>query len=47
MISRARVTAYAGTKMIELIDGAFGSVETESFDQASDLSAFWKAPADE
>jgi len=47
MISRARVTAYAGTKMIELIDGASGSVVTDSFDQASDLSAFWKAPADE
>ena len=47
MISRARVTAYAGTKMIELIDGASGSVVSDSFDQASDLSAFWKAPADE
>jgi hypothetical protein len=47
MISRARVTAYAGTKMIELIDGASGSVVTDSFDHASDLSAFWKAPADE
>jgi hypothetical protein len=45
-ISRARVTAYAGTKMIELIDGASGSVVTDSFDQASELSAFWHAPAD-
>jgi hypothetical protein len=46
MISRARVTAYAGTKMIELIDGASGSVVSDSFDQAYELSVFWNAPAD-
>jgi hypothetical protein len=46
MISRARVTAYAGTKMIELIDGPSGSVVTDSFDQAYELSVFWHAPAD-
>jgi hypothetical protein len=46
LFSRARVTAYAGTKMVELIDGPSGSVVSDSFDQASDLLVFWHAPAD-
>ncbi len=45
MISRARVTAYAGVKMIELIDGETGSFVTDEFDSASELMAFWDAPA--
>jgi hypothetical protein len=46
LFSRARVTAYAGTKMVELLDGPSGSVVSDSFDQASDLLVFWHAPAD-
>jgi len=46
LISRARVTAYAGVKMIELIDGDSGSAVTDNFDQSADLLAFWHAPAD-
>lgn len=46
LISRGRVTAYAGVKMIELIDGESGSVVTDDFDQASELLDFWNSPAD-
>ena len=41
---RVRVTAYAGTKMLELIDGG-GSVTETEFPEAADLAAFWKEPA--
>ena len=44
LFKRVRVTAYAGTKMLELIDGRGSVVETE-FPEAADLSAFWKEPA--
>lgn len=40
---RVRTTAYAGMKMLELIDG--GSIIDESFTQAADLAVFWNEPA--
>jgi hypothetical protein len=46
LLSRLRVTSYAGTKMVELIDGASGSIVSDSFDGASELAVFWNAPAD-
>jgi hypothetical protein len=44
LLKRVRVTAYAGTKMIELIDGG-GTVVENQFPHAADLSSFWKEPA--
>ncbi len=44
LLKRVRVTAYAGTKMLELIDGGGTIVETE-FPHADDLATFWKEPA--
>ena len=46
LLSRLRVTSYAGTKMVELIDGASGSIVSDSFEGASELAEFWNAPAD-
>ena len=46
LLSRVRVTSYAGTKMVELIDGASGSIVSHSFCGASELAEFWNAPAD-
>lgn len=39
LLKRVRVTAYAGIKMLELIDGGGTIVQTE-FPHAADLSAF-------
>jgi hypothetical protein len=44
LLKRVRVTAYAGIKMLELIDGGGTIVQTE-FPHAADLSAFWKEPS--
>ena len=44
LLKRVRVTAYTGTKMIELIDGG-GTVVENQFPHAADLSSFWKEPA--
>jgi hypothetical protein len=44
LLKRVRVTAYAGTKMLELLDGSGTIVETE-FPHAGDLETFWKEPA--
>ena len=41
MFQRVRVTAYAGSKMCELIEGS-GTVLQEQFDGAKDLAQFWK-----
>ena len=40
MFQRVRVTAYAGSKMLELIAGS-GSVIVERFGGAADLAKFW------
>jgi len=44
LLKRVRVTAYAGTKMLELIDGGGTAVDSE-FPHAGDLTSFWKEPA--
>ena len=44
LFKRVRVTAYAGIKMLELIDGG-GSIVEWNFPHASDLTAFWNEPA--
>ena len=44
MLKRVRVTAYAGIKMLELIDGG-GTQVVDTFDESSDLASFWKEPA--
>ncbi len=44
LIKRLRVTSYAGSKMLELIEGKGSPVEAE-FPHAEDLAKFWKEPA--
>ena len=44
LIKRVRVTSYAGTKMLELIEDRGSPVEAE-FPHAEDLAKFWKEPA--
>jgi hypothetical protein len=44
LLKRLRVTAYAGIKMLELIDGGGSIIET-NFPQAADLTAYWNEPA--
>jgi hypothetical protein len=44
MLKRVRITAYAGIKMLELIDGG-GTQVVDTFDESSDLASFWKEPA--
>ena len=44
LLKRVRVTSYAGTKMLELIDGT-GSVAEAEFPEAADLAQFWREPA--
>ena len=44
LLQRVRVTAYAGIKMLELIDGAGSIIETK-FPHAADLTAYWNEPA--
>jgi hypothetical protein len=41
LFQRVRVTAYAGSKMCELIEGT-GTVLQEQFAGAHDLAQFWK-----
>ena len=41
LFQRVRVTAYAGSKMCELIEGT-GTVMQEQFDGAHNLAQFWK-----
>lgn len=43
-LKRVRVTAYAGIKMLELIDGG-GTQVSDTFDESLDLASFWKEPA--
>ena len=43
-LKRVRVTSYAGTKMLELIDGTGSHVESD-FPGADDLARFWREPA--
>ena len=41
MFQRVRVTAYAGSKMLEMITGS-GTLIGEDFEGAADLAKFWK-----
>ncbi len=44
LLKRVRVTAYAGTKMLELCGD--GSIFEHEFPFAADLAAFWREPAE-